>query len=56
MGEVKRIFYVLEYLPPEELQAGAHTGNGDNYVRFSVEGSQKSRQAGRIGPEAVGIN
>lgn len=40
-GEVKRVFYVLEYIPPEELEAGAHTGTGDDYVRFCAENPQK---------------
>jgi hypothetical protein len=36
-GEVKRVFYVLEYIPPEELKTGAHTGIGDSVVRFSLK-------------------
>jgi hypothetical protein len=36
-GEIKRVFYVLEYISPEELKTGAHTGIGDSVVRFSLK-------------------
>ncbi len=46
-GEVRRVFYVLEYVPPEALQTGAHTGAGDDFVRFWAKSAQSSQQQGR---------
>jgi hypothetical protein len=40
-GEVKRVFYVLEYIPPEELRTGAYSGAKEIYVKFWVKGYRK---------------